>query len=84
MRLVIGDCVRLDHEGRTRVLRLAYANAAGKLAFAGHQEANVDKRTRSKEMAYVFKTAGTLQKSKGRLVTVSPIGELRDDGPADD
>lgn len=65
-------------------MRLVYANASGTLAFADHQEANVDKRTRSKELAYVFKTAGTLQKSKGRLVTVSPIGELRDGGPVDD
>ena len=80
MRLVVGDCIRLIHEGASRVVRLAYVNSAGTMAYAAHQEANVDKRTRQKEMAYVFKTAGSMQKSKGRKVTISPIGELVDPG----
>jgi CRISPR-associated endonuclease Csn1 len=54
--------------------------SAGTLAFADLHEANVDKRTRNKELAYVFKTAGSLQKSNARRVTISPIGELRDPG----
>jgi CRISPR-associated endonuclease Csn1 len=80
MRLIIDDYVKLEQEGQTRTLRIAYANSAGTIAFADHQEANVDKRTRSKELAYVFKTAGSLQKSKARRVTISPIGELYDPG----
>ena len=80
MRLTVDDTIALIHDDRHRLLRLAYAAAAGTLAFADVQEANVDKRTRSKELSYVFKTAGSLQKSKARRVTISPIGELRDPG----
>jgi CRISPR-associated endonuclease Csn1 len=61
-------------------MRLAYANSAGTLAFADHNEANVDKRTRAKELSYVFKTAGSLQKANARHVTISPIGEVSDPG----
>ncbi len=80
IRLIVDDVITLVHDDQHRVLRLAYAAAAGTLAFADIQEANVDKRTRSKELSYVFKTAGSLQKSKARRVTISPIGELRDPG----
>ena len=80
MRLVVDDCLRLVHDGLIRVMRLAYINSAGTLALANHEEANVDKRTRTKEIAYVFKTAGSLQKSKGRRITISPAGELADPG----
>ncbi|MDP1938538.1 MAG: type II CRISPR RNA-guided endonuclease Cas9 [Hylemonella sp.] len=80
MRLIIDDIVKFEHEGQPRVVRIAYANTAGTIAFASHQEANVDKRTRMKELAYIFKTAGSLQRSKARRVTISPIGELHDPG----
>jgi CRISPR-associated endonuclease Csn1 len=77
-RLIVDDCVRLVHDGVSRVMRLANVSGAGRLAFAQHNEANVDKRTRAeiKELAYVFKTAGSLQRSQGRKVAISPIGEL--------
>lgn len=80
MRLIKDDCVRLETPQGPRLMRLVYTNSAGTMAFADHNEANVDKRTRTKEMAYVFKTAGSLQKSNGRYAAVSPIGELRDPG----
>lgn len=80
MRLIIDDYVKLEHKNQLRILRIAYTNSAGTIAFADHQEANVDKRTRSKELSYVFKTAGSLQKAKARRVTISPIGELHDPG----
>jgi CRISPR-associated endonuclease Csn1 len=49
---------------------------------APHNEANVDARNRSKEDAfsYISKMAGSLQKARGRRVTISPIGELKDPG----
>jgi CRISPR-associated endonuclease Csn1 len=80
MRLIIDDVVSLLHNGEKRVVRLAYAAGAGTLAFVDLNEANVDKRTRQKELSYVFKTAGSLQKSNGRRIGISPIGELRDPG----
>lgn len=80
MRLMIGDAVRLFVDGVERTVRLVYTNVQGTLAFIDLPEANVDSRTRSKEINYLFKTAGSLQKSQGRRVTISEIGELRDPG----
>lgn len=80
MRLMIGDSVKLEHDGRNREVRIAYANSAGTLAFCDLHEANVDKRTRAKELSYLFKTGGSLQKSNARRITISPIGELHDPG----
>ena len=80
MRLMIDDSVLISIDGAKHVLRLAYMASAGTMAFAPCHEANVDKRTRTKELAYIFKTAGSLQKSEGRRVTISPIGEVRDLG----
>lgn len=78
VRLIVNDAVRFTHQDEDRVMRLVYVNSAGTMAFADLSEANVDKRTRTKELAYVFKTAGSFQKSKGRNVTVSVTGDLRD------
>nr|WP_310645314.1 type II CRISPR RNA-guided endonuclease Cas9 [Limnohabitans sp.] len=80
MRLIIDDTVILTIDGNQNVLRLTYMASVGTMAFAECHEANVDRRTRSKELAYIFKTAGSLQKANGRRVTVSPIGELKDPG----
>ena len=80
MRLIKDDCVRIETPEGIRLMRLVYSNSAGTMAFADHNEANVDKRTRTKELAYLFKTAGSLQKARGRIVRVSPIGELSDPG----
>ena len=80
MRLMINDIVVLSIDNVEKVLRLTYLASAGTMAFAECHEANVDKRIRSKELSYIFKTAGSLQKSKGRRVTISPIGELKDTG----
>lgn len=80
MRLMIGDVVRLCTDGVVRTVRLVYTNTQGTLAFIDLHEANVDSRTRSKEISYLFKTAGSLQKANARLITISPIGDLRDQG----
>jgi CRISPR-associated endonuclease Csn1 len=79
-RLMIDDAVAIEIDGHSKIYRLAYMASAGTLAFAECHEANVDKRTRSKDLAYLFKTAGSLQKAKGRRVGISPIGQLRDPG----
>lgn len=79
-RLIGGDFVRLNHDGKIQTLRLCKMSGDGVLAFAGTNEANVDARTRTKDISYVFKTAGSMQKSHARRVTISPIGELNDPG----
>jgi len=80
MRLMRNDCVRLIQNETLLTLRLCKISIDGNLAFARVTEANVDARTRTKEISYVFKTSGALQKSQARQVSISPIGELRDPG----
>jgi len=80
MRLMRNDFVRLIEDHKLLTLRLCKISGNGSLAFALISEANVDARTRTKEISYIFKTAGTLQKANGRRISISPIGELRDPG----
>jgi len=82
MRFVMGDYVRLEVNGIPNTFRVASINSAGRLTLAAHQEANVDARNRDREgnWRYTYKQAGSLQSSKARRVSVSPIGELRDPG----
>lgn len=82
MRLMINDYVRLEIDGRTRLMRVATITASGNLSLADHHEANVDARNRdpSDTWHYTYKRAGSLQTGKGRRVTVSPIGDVHDPG----
>jgi CRISPR-associated endonuclease Csn1 len=82
MRLMVDDFVRLSSDDAMRTMRVAKLSGNGQIFMADIQEANVDARNRNKEdpFAYVSKMAGSLQKTKARRVTISPIGELRDPG----
>lgn len=83
MRLVIGDSVRLEVEGREQTMRVVNINGNnGQMFMAPVHEANVDARNRDKQdaFAYTSKYAGSMQKAKARQVTISPMGELRDSG----
>lgn len=80
MRLIIGDGVRLEAEGETLTLRVVRMSASGQVFMVQMNEANVDARNRSGELAYVSKRAGSFQKSKARRIGISPIGELHDPG----
>lgn len=64
------------------VLRVVNMTGNGQLFFAPHNEANCDARNRDKQDPFVYlsKYAGSLQKARGRRVTISPSGELRDPG----
>jgi CRISPR-associated endonuclease Csn1 len=83
MRLVIDDCVCMEINNKLELMRFVLVGAStGQMAFAPIGEANVDARNRDKSdgFAYVTKYAGSLQKTKARRITISPIGELRDPG----
>ncbi|MDH5611110.1 MAG: type II CRISPR RNA-guided endonuclease Cas9 [Gammaproteobacteria bacterium] len=82
MRLMINDYVRLNVGDTTRTMRVAKISGNGQIFLSEHNEANVDARNRDKNepFSYISKMAGSLQKAKGRRVTVSEIGELRDPG----
>lgn len=86
MRLMIGDMLVLNVADNTKMLaRIATISGNGQIFMAAHSEANVDARNRDKAdlFGYVSKMAGSLQKAKGRNVTISSIGELRDPGFSD-
>lgn len=82
MRLMIDDVVRFDEDGAPQTMRVATLSGNGQIFMCGLKEANADARNRDKEdpFSYVSKMAGSLQKVKGRSVTISPTGELRDPG----
>jgi len=82
MRLMIGDCVRLELDGKEETLRIVKIYGSGQVFMARPNEANVDARNSDKQdpFAYVSKMAGSFQKAQTRRVTISPIGELRDPG----
>ncbi|MCL1887110.1 MAG: type II CRISPR RNA-guided endonuclease Cas9 [Betaproteobacteria bacterium] len=79
MRLMRNDCLQFENNGELQIMRVVSIRTDGAITFAAPVEANVDARNRDKEdpFSYFRKTAGTLQQAKARLVTVSPIGELR-------
>jgi CRISPR-associated endonuclease Csn1 len=82
MRLMIDDSVRLEVDGMLKTMRVRSISPNGQIFMAPIHEANVDARNRdqSDPFAYTSKLAGSLQKARGRCVTISPIGELRDPG----
>jgi CRISPR-associated endonuclease Csn1 len=82
MRLVIGDSVRLEVDGKDQIMRVVKMSASGQVFMAPLREANVDARNSDKHdgFAYASKMAGSFQKAEARQVTISPIGELHDPG----
>ncbi len=80
MRLMINDYVRLNVGDTSKTMRVAKIIGNGQVFMSEHNEANVDARARLKTYSYVSKYAGSLQKSNGRHVIISEIGELKDPG----
>ncbi len=82
MRLMRNDLIKMEHNGGVGVYRICVISSKGDLTLALHNESNVDARNRDKDdsFSYTFKTAGSLQKSKARLITVSATGRLKDSG----
>ena len=82
MRLMIGDYLRAEFKGELRLLSIKKIKANGGIFVALHREANVRQREDDKDASLVYGsfTAGSLQKARGRYVSVSPIGEVFDPG----
>lgn len=80
MRLMLGDTIRLENMGSVQTMRVATISSTGRLSLAAHNEANVDARNRDSKDAFIYlsKTAGSLNKAKGRQITISPTGEVKD------
>ena len=84
MRLHRDDAVRIEVDGQCRTLRLCVVKSSGEMLFADVKESNVDARVRAKDISYISKSAGSLQKAKGRRVTIGITGRVRDSGPVDE
>jgi len=82
MRLQKDDLVRMHLDDSVKAMRVVKIGGNGQIFFAAHNEANVDARNADREDSFVYisKVAGSLQKAKGRRITISEIGELRDPG----
>jgi CRISPR-associated endonuclease Csn1 len=82
MRLMIGDYLRAQFKGEQRLLTIKKIKSNGSIFVAQHNEANVRQREDAKDPLLVYGSfsANSLRKSEGRRVSVSPIGELRDNG----
>ena len=79
MRLMKNDLVMMELDGIRTLMRLCKTNQAKQMFFAPHNEANVDARNREKssEFKYLSKYPGSLQNTRARYVTVSPIGDIK-------
>ena len=73
MRLHVNDCIEINGEdGAPQIMRLQ--KISEHLYFVAPNEANVDKRTRAKELKYRKPTGSGLKKLKARKVHISPTG----------
>jgi CRISPR-associated endonuclease Csn1 len=81
-RLINNDMVKLELDGETRLMRVVKIKGSSQFYLCEHTEANSDARDRdtSDPYAYDSKMPGSFIKAKGRRVTVSPIGDVRDPG----
>lgn len=82
MRLMNGDYVRATFKGEERLLVVQKIKSNGSVFVAQANEANIRQRADQKDPSLIYGsfTAGSLRKARGRAVTVSPIGEVRDPG----
>ena len=79
MRLMNGDMISMVNNDTRCLMRVCQIKRSKSIIFAPHNEANVDARNRDKTdpFSYISKTPGSLQKSRARYVTVSPIGNMK-------
>ena len=76
MRLMKKDIVSMvDADGCRKLYLLHKFSTNGVLSFAPINESNVSARVAEGVFKFVSKTAGSLQKSKAKLVTLSPLGD---------
>ena len=76
MRLQVNDCVEMEYMGDMCIMRLQTLDQRGRMEFAPHNEANVDRRRRDSDdpFNYFRKNANTLRSVSARKVHISPTG----------
>ncbi|HYG85723.1 MAG TPA: type II CRISPR RNA-guided endonuclease Cas9 [Azospirillum sp.] len=84
MRLHKGDLVKLEHDGRQRIMRVARLEPANnRVRMAEHFEAGeLDKRHADPDdpFRWLIVAFDVLRRRKARRVTVDPLGRVRDPG----
>lgn len=84
MRLHKGDLVKLEHDGRLRIMRVARLEPANnRVRMAEHVEAGeLDKRHADPDdpFRWLIVAFDVLRRRKARRVTVDPLGRVRDPG----
>ncbi len=82
MRLMLNDTVRLEVDGQLRTMRIVTIKSSTQILMAEVHESNTDARNRDPQgsFSYVSKMPGSLQKAKGRRVSISSCGKLHDPG----
>ncbi|WP_207462477.1 type II CRISPR RNA-guided endonuclease Cas9 [Azospirillum sp. SYSU D00513] len=84
MRLHKGDLVKLEHDGRLRVMRVAWLEPSNnRIRMAEHSEAGeLDKRHADPDdpFRWLIVSYDVLRRRKARRVTVDPLGGVRDPG----
>jgi CRISPR-associated endonuclease Csn1 len=76
MRLRVNDVIKIEIDQTSLIVRVATLSTNGQIALIPLQEANVDARVRKKELNYIYKTAGSLQKANATPLTVDCIGNV--------
>jgi CRISPR-associated endonuclease Csn1 len=82
MRIHKGDLIRLDHDGRTRIMVVHRLDAAaGRFKLADHNETgNLDKRhatdNETDPFRWLMASYGTLKKLAAVPVRVDPLGRV--------
>ena len=76
MRLQINECIEIEINEGKPIMRLQKMDLSGRMNFATHTEANVDKRDRNRDddFKYWTKTANSLRQFNARKVHVSSTG----------
>ena len=81
MRLQKDDMGAFGKSGDRRIVRVRQILASERVVMDDHNEANVDKRRRAKEIKEQSYNAAKLQRLGFRKVRVDEIGRVRDPGP---
>lgn len=79
MRLIRGDMVAIEEDGKRRIMRIQKMTH-GVITLAEHFESNADARHRAKTFRFTTVAPSSLQAKKGRKVFVNIMGYVLDPG----
>lgn len=85
MRVHKGDTLKLEHDGKERIMRVVRLEAKAQRLRLGehHESGNLDQRHNDADdpFRWLFVSFGQMKSKRTRYVTVNPVGRVRDPGP---